>query len=76
GYTDPIPNDTISVTKELDDELVQKIKEIFLSFNDDKEMIKIMNEVYNWDAIAEASDDEYQVVKETYEKFKEDISLE
>ncbi|MEG6573176.1 phosphate/phosphite/phosphonate ABC transporter substrate-binding protein [Caldibacillus debilis] len=76
GYTDPIPNDTISVTKELDDELVQKIKEIFLSFNDDKEMIKIMNEVYNWDAIAEASDDEYQVVKETYGKFKEDISLE
>lgn len=75
GYTDEIPNDTISVTKELDDELVQKIKEVFLSFNEDEEMIKIMNEVYNWDAIDEATDEEYQVVKDTYQKFKDNIEL-
>lgn len=76
GYTEEIPNDTISVTKELDDELVQQIKEVFLSFNDDDEMIKIMNEVYNWDAIDEATDEEYQVVKETYERFKDNITLD
>ncbi|NBJ71215.1 MULTISPECIES: phosphate/phosphite/phosphonate ABC transporter substrate-binding protein [Clostridia] len=74
-YTDEIPNDTISVTKELDKELVTKIKEAFLSFNDDEEMIKIMNEVYNWDSIDEASDEEYEIVKETYQKFKDDIEL-
>lgn len=74
-YTDEIPNDTISVTKELDDELVQKIKDAFLSFNEDEEMIKIMNDVYNWDAIDEASDEEYQVVKDTYQKFKDNIEL-
>ncbi|MEC5424685.1 phosphate/phosphite/phosphonate ABC transporter substrate-binding protein [Virgibacillus sp. C22-A2] len=74
-YTDEIPNDTISVTKELDDELVQKIKEAFLSFNDDEDMIEIMNEVYNWNAIDEASDEEYDIVKETYQEFKDDISL-
>src|SRR5699024_9439374 len=33
-YTESIPNDTISVTKELDDDLVEKIKEAFLSFNE------------------------------------------
>lgn len=75
GYTDEIPNDTISVTKELDDELVQKIKDTFLSFNEDEDMIKIMNEVYSWDEISEASDEEYKVVKETYEKFKDSISF-
>ncbi|MFZ3578900.1 phosphate/phosphite/phosphonate ABC transporter substrate-binding protein [Virgibacillus sp. DJP39] len=75
GYTEEIPNDTISVTKELDEELVQQIKEVFLSFNDDKEMIKIMNEVYNWDSIDEATDAEYQVVKDTYQEFKDDIEL-
>ncbi|WP_249872708.1 phosphate/phosphite/phosphonate ABC transporter substrate-binding protein [Oceanobacillus saliphilus] len=75
GYTDEIPNDTISVTKELDAELVQKIKDTFLSFNDDEEMIEIMNEVYNWDAIDEATDEEYEVVKETYAKFKDNIEL-
>lgn len=74
-YTEEIPNDTISVTKELDDELVKKIKEAFLSFNDDKEMIKIMNEVYNWDAIDEATDEEYQLVKDTYQEFKDNIEL-
>ncbi|MFD1038352.1 phosphate/phosphite/phosphonate ABC transporter substrate-binding protein [Virgibacillus byunsanensis] len=75
GYTDEIPNDTISVTKELDDEFVQQIKEAFLSFNDDEDMIKIMNDVYNWDEIDEATDEEYDVVKDTYKKFKDDISL-
>ncbi|RKQ30917.1 phosphate/phosphite/phosphonate ABC transporter substrate-binding protein [Oceanobacillus halophilus] len=76
GYTDEIPNDTISVTKELDKEFVQQIKDVFLSFNDDEEMISIMNEVYNWDAIDEATDEEYQVVKDTYAKFKDNITLE
>ncbi|MCU9614757.1 phosphate/phosphite/phosphonate ABC transporter substrate-binding protein [Caldibacillus lycopersici] len=76
GYTQDIPNDTISVTKNLPDEFVQKIKDTFLSFNDDPAMIKIMNDVYNWDAITEATDSEYQVVKDTYNKFKDSISIE
>ncbi|MGM0844377.1 MAG: phosphate/phosphite/phosphonate ABC transporter substrate-binding protein [Bacillota bacterium] len=75
GHTTDIPNDTISITKELNDELQQQIKEAFLSFNEDPEMIEIMNEVYSWDEITEASDEEYQVVKETYEKFKDSISF-
>ncbi|WP_170006778.1 phosphate/phosphite/phosphonate ABC transporter substrate-binding protein [Bacillus fonticola] len=75
-YTAEIPNDTISVTKELDPEFVQEIKDVFLSFNEDKEMIEIMNEVYNWDAIAEASDEEYQVVRDTYERFRDSITLD
>lgn len=75
GYTDEIPNDTISVTKELPDDFVQKVKEAFLSFNDDEEMIQIMNEVYNWDAIDEATDEEYDIVRETYQEFKDNIEL-
>ncbi|HAM82217.1 phosphate/phosphite/phosphonate ABC transporter substrate-binding protein [Ornithinibacillus bavariensis] len=75
-YTDDIPNDTISVTKELDKDFVQKVKDTFLSFNDDPDMIKIMNDVYNWNAIDEASDEEYQVVKDTYAKFKDSVELD
>ncbi|WP_047985417.1 phosphate/phosphite/phosphonate ABC transporter substrate-binding protein [Ornithinibacillus californiensis] len=74
-YTEEIPNDTISVTKELDKEFVQKIKDIFLSFNEDEEMIEIMNEVYNWDAIDNATDEEYKVVKDTYAKFKDSVGF-
>ncbi|GAE92188.1 phosphonate ABC transporter phosphate-binding periplasmic component [Gracilibacillus boraciitolerans JCM 21714] len=76
GHTEEIPNDTISVTEELSDELVQSIKDAFLSFNDDDGMIKIMNEVYNWDAIIEAEDSEYEIVRETYNKFGDSISLD
>lgn len=69
-YTVEIPNDTISVSSGISDDLKQRIKEAFLSFNDEQEMIDIMNEVYTWDAIEEAEDAEYEVVKDTYHKFK------
>lgn len=69
-YTVEIPNDTISVSQDISDDLKQRIKEAFLSFNDEQEMIDIMNEVYTWDAIEEAEDAEYDVVKDTYHKFK------
>lgn len=75
-YTAEIPNDTISTVKELDEELVTKINEAFLSFNDDEEMIKIMNDVYSWDAIEAAEDSEYDVVRDTYDKLKDSISLD
>ncbi|WP_349409674.1 phosphate/phosphite/phosphonate ABC transporter substrate-binding protein [Pseudalkalibacillus sp. SCS-8] len=75
-YTSDIPNDTISVTEELSDEWKQKIKETFLSFNDDEEMIQIMKDVYSWDAIIEAEDSEYDVVRSTYEKFKDQNLLD
>ncbi|MFD1735533.1 phosphate/phosphite/phosphonate ABC transporter substrate-binding protein [Bacillus salitolerans] len=75
-YTDYIPNDTISVTEELSDELVDKIRSTFLGFNEDEEMIAIMNEVYTWDAIREAQDSEYQIVRDTYNKFKDTITLD
>ncbi|MGN8645933.1 phosphate/phosphite/phosphonate ABC transporter substrate-binding protein [Gracilibacillus sp. HCP3S3_G5_1] len=76
GYTEEIPNDTISVTKELSDDLVQNIKDAFLSFNEDDEMIQIMNDVYSWDAIIEAEDSEYDVVRSTYNKFGDNIDLD
>lgn len=76
GHTDAIPNDTISVTKEISDDLKERIKEAFLEFNEEQEMIDIMHEVYTWDAIEEAEDSEYQVVKDTYHEFKDIIEEE
>ncbi|MDQ0351757.1 phosphonate transport system substrate-binding protein [Alkalibacillus filiformis] len=75
-YTDDIPNDTISVIHELNDDLADEIREAFLSFNDNEDMIEIMNEVYNWDAIAEAEHSDYEVVADTYNRFKDEISLD
>ncbi|MFC0090893.1 phosphate/phosphite/phosphonate ABC transporter substrate-binding protein [Allobacillus sp. GCM10007491] len=75
-YTEEIPNDTISVIPELDEELVQEIKDAFMSFNDDEKMIGIMNDVYTWDAIDTAEHSEYEVVADTYERFGDSVSLD
>ncbi|WP_106587933.1 phosphate/phosphite/phosphonate ABC transporter substrate-binding protein [Salsuginibacillus halophilus] len=72
-YTDPIPNDTISVRSELNDELVDEIRETFMSFNDDEEMLEVLDEIYNWTGIAEASSEDYDIVRDTYERFQEEI---
>ncbi|MRG87056.1 phosphate/phosphite/phosphonate ABC transporter substrate-binding protein [Salinibacillus xinjiangensis] len=76
GTTEEIPNDTVTVPASLDDELTKEIQDAFLSFNDDEEMIKIMNEVYNWDAIIKAESSDYDVVRETYNNLGGDIPLD
>ncbi|GGP16769.1 phosphate/phosphite/phosphonate ABC transporter substrate-binding protein [Oceanobacillus neutriphilus] len=71
-YTEPIPNDTISAnTNLLNEEEVEQIKEIFLGFNDDEEMINVMDEVYNWTGLDEATDEEYDIVRDVYSKFQD-----
>lgn len=76
GYTEWIPNDTISVIPSLSDDLKAEIKESFLSFNDNEEMIQVMNEVYSWDAIVEAESSDYQIVRDTYKKFQDSINID
>ncbi|UOQ43455.1 phosphate/phosphite/phosphonate ABC transporter substrate-binding protein [Halobacillus salinarum] len=76
GYTKWIPNDTISLIPDLSDDMKEKITKAFLSFNDDDEMIKVMNDVYSWDAIVEAKDEDYQIVRDTYKKFKDTINID
>ncbi|MEK5379804.1 phosphate/phosphite/phosphonate ABC transporter substrate-binding protein [Niallia sp. FSL W8-0635] len=74
GHTDPIPNDTLSVRSDLPDEWKQKIKDAFLAFNDDEEMMTIMHDVYTWDGIAEAKSEDYEIVREVYGKFEDELS--
>jgi phosphonate transport system substrate-binding protein len=70
GYSDPIPNDGIVVREGLSEDLVADIKAAFLSFNDDEAMIQVLQDVYNWTGIDEASPSDYDVVRETYKVFK------
>ncbi len=74
GYTAPIPNDTISLRSGMSDEWIEKIKSAFLSFNDDPDMLVIFDQVYNWSNIAEMDPKDYDVVRSTYDKFREMLS--
>jgi phosphonate transport system substrate-binding protein len=74
GYSDPIPNDGLAVRDGLNEEWVTKIKEAFLSFNEDETMLQVLADVYNWTGIDEASSADYEVVRKTYEKFKDQLA--
>ncbi|MFS0861812.1 phosphate/phosphite/phosphonate ABC transporter substrate-binding protein [Fredinandcohnia sp. 179-A 10B2 NHS] len=73
GFTDEIPNDGVSVRKDLPEDMKNKIREAFLAINDNPEVLKVMNEVYTWDGIAEAKDEEFDVVRDVYNKFKDQL---
>jgi phosphonate transport system substrate-binding protein len=64
AYTDSIPNDGIVIRANLDNQLKEKIKKVFLELNNDEEALKILKEVYSWDGIAVANDKDYDVVRE------------
>lgn len=65
AYTDSIPNDGIVTRAGLDPVLVDKIKNVFLELNNDKEVMGILKKVYGWEGIVPAKDSDYQVVRET-----------
>jgi phosphonate transport system substrate-binding protein len=74
GYTEAIPNDGISVSKDLSEEWVNKIKDAFLAINDKPEVLEIMKEVYSWDGVVEAKDSDYDVVRSVFKKFEADLA--
>lgn len=73
GFTNPIPNDTISLRAGMSEEWVKKITDAFMSFNEDQDMMNVMREVYNWTGIARAQSSDYEIVRSTYARFKDQI---
>lgn len=71
GYTDPIPNDTVTLYGGMPDDLKERITEAFLSMEDNEEALQAMNDIYEWDGIEPAEDSEYDIVREAYEAFED-----
>jgi phosphonate transport system substrate-binding protein len=65
GKTDEIPNDTFSVRKDLDPELAGKIKAALLKYAATPEGKKTLLDTYEIDGLAEATDADYDVVRQT-----------
>ncbi|PYZ92039.1 phosphonate ABC transporter substrate-binding protein [Salipaludibacillus keqinensis] len=74
GYTDEIPNDTISVRSELSDALKEEITEAFMSLNENEEMLEVMHEIYTWDGVAIAESSDYDIVRDVFAEFEDDLS--
>lgn len=74
GYSDYIPNDGVVARKELDDDLLNIITEAFLTIGDTDEEVQILDEIFNASGFAKVTSEEYEVVRETYEVMKDQIT--
>lgn len=64
AVTDPIPNDTVSVRKGLDPEVSKKIRDGLLRLSTSEHGQRLLRELYNINGVAEASDREYDPVRQ------------
>ncbi len=65
GYTDWIPNDTVTMRKEFPQALQDKIVNALLAYVATPEGKKVMKELYDIDGLNKAADNDYDVVRET-----------
>lgn len=64
-YTDWIPNDTVSVRKDLPADFVLKLKHALMFYASTEEGKQVLKDLYSIDAFAQADDKDYEVVRET-----------
>ena len=73
GYTNYIPNDGVVARKGLDEEFRAKIEDVFLNIGDTKKEEKILDAIFNGSGFEDATSEQYDVVRETYEVMKDQI---
>ncbi len=66
-----IPNDTISVIPNLDPEIVEAVKDAFLAIAESEAGLDIVRAIYSHEGYAEATDEEYDIVRTYLERQEE-----
>lgn len=64
-YTDPIPNDTVAVRKDLDPKLAEKIQQALIKIAQSAEGKDLLMKIYEIDGFEKATDADYEVVRRT-----------
>jgi phosphonate transport system substrate-binding protein len=72
GYTDWIPNDTVTMRKDLPLEIQDKIVKSLLDFVATPDGKKVMKELYDIDGLNKATDEDYNIVRETLKTLGKD----
>jgi phosphonate transport system substrate-binding protein len=63
-YTQPIPNDTISVRSDMSKEWIKKLQDAFIAIGNDPEGKKIIFEVYSHQGYVVSDDKKFDIVRE------------
>lgn len=63
AQTDPIPNDTITVSKNMPADLKERLKQALLALMQTEEGKQVGYEIYEWDGLAESNDALFEPVR-------------
>lgn len=74
-YTEPIPNDGVVARKELHPHLISAIQQALIDIGRTEEGMALLDDLYNVTGFVEATSERYDLVRRTYELFKDQISL-
>ena len=69
-FTEKIPNDTISVRSDLDEEWSKKLQDAFIEIGKNEEGHKIIKEVYSHEGYVKSDDSKFDIVREYGKKVK------
>lgn len=72
-FTEPIPNDTITVRPEIDDKMKKTITDAFIAIGKDEEGRKIIREIYSHEGYVESKDSNFDTVREYEEKVSKEV---
>jgi len=72
GYTDWIPNDTVTMRKDLPVAIQDTIVKALLEYVSTEEGKKVMKELYDIDGLNKAADDDYDIVRQTLQAIGKD----
>jgi phosphonate transport system substrate-binding protein len=68
AFSKPVPSDNIAVASQLDPQLVDKVKKVFLRMSANPASRKILWDLYRVDAFVDASPADYEPVREAFSK--------
>ena len=73
GYTDNIPNISVTVSGKMDDAMRSKIKDALLEISASEEGKQILTELFNMYGFVEATDADYEVIRTTAQVMNIDL---
>lgn len=73
-FTEPIPNDTITVRPGISDEMKDKITEAFIAIGEDPEGQEIVRDIYSHEGYVESQDSNFDIVREYEEKVSKEVN--
>ncbi|MCC3372586.1 phosphate/phosphite/phosphonate ABC transporter substrate-binding protein [Cohnella sp. REN36] len=70
SFTEPIPNDTISVRADMDADFIAKLKQAFIDIGKSEEGHAIIKDIYTHEGYVESNDSIFNIVREYNAKVK------